>query len=377
MSGRPRICFLVRSLGRGGAERQALLLADRLAGRGWDVHVLSFYDLPPAGPVPAPGPAVSVAALGKKGRWDTLGFLFKLVRAINRVRPHILHPYLPLPNAVAALVRPWLDAGRLVWGVRATRPPWRDYDWGYGAVYGLERLLSGFPDLIIANSVEAGRSLRRRAFRTRKIDVIENGIDTAAFRRDAEGREQVRRDWGILPGQRLIGLVGRIDPMKGHEVFLHAAQLALQKRGDLRFACIGDDPLGLRAGLQGLAVRLDLGGRLQWSEGRNDMPRVYSALDVLCSASVYGEGFSNAVGEAMACEVPCVVTDVGDSARIVGDTGAVVPPGRADALAEAWLAPAPEASPELGRRARIRVQERFSVDRLVASTDRALRNLLS
>jgi glycosyltransferase involved in cell wall biosynthesis len=104
----------------------------------------------------------------------------------------------------------------------------------------------------------------------------------------------------------------------------------------------------------------------------------HNALEVATSASTFGEGFSNAVGEAMACGVPCVVTDVGDSAAIVGDTGRVVPPGDPEALAAAWkdlLALPAEMRQDLGRRARARVEQEFCVERLVKRMDELLAEL--
>jgi glycosyltransferase involved in cell wall biosynthesis len=90
-----------------------------------------------------------------------------------------------------------------------------------------------------------------------------------------------------------------------------------------------------------------------------------AALDILSLSSAFGEGFPNAIGEAMACEVPCVVTDVGDSAEIVGDAGLVVPPRNPTAMAEAWetlLAKSPEERRVLGRAARERIARNFSLD---------------
>ena len=108
------------------------------------------------------------------------------------------------------------------------------------------------------------------------------------------------------------------------------------------------------------------------------MPRLLAALDVFVSSSKYGEGFSNAIGEAMACSVPCVVTDVGDSAAIVGGTGLVVPPGDAGALAAAVrrvLAMSAEQRQELGRAARDRVRERFHLPVVVGRYEALYREL--
>jgi glycosyltransferase involved in cell wall biosynthesis len=113
---------------------------------------------------------------------------------------------------------------------------------------------------------------------------------------------------------------------------------------------------------------------------RNDMPQLMAALDLLASSSAYGEGFPNVLGEAMACGVPCVVTDVGDSAAIVGDTGRSVAPGDAQGLAAAVeeLLTLPRSERvALGRRARDRVETRFEIGKVVERYQEFYESLLS
>jgi glycosyltransferase involved in cell wall biosynthesis len=162
--------------------------------------------------------------------------------------------------------------------------------------------------------------------------------------------------------------------MKDHPTFLAAAHALAAKRGDVRFVCIGDGPPRYRESLKRRAAELGLTDRLIWAGHRSDMPAVYGAFDVLVSSSAFGEGFPNVVAEAMACGTPCVVTDVGDSAEVVGDLGRVVPPGDAPTLAEAVGAvlDGPPADPD---RLHARVEREFSVTALVERTERALQAL--
>ncbi len=130
--------------------------------------------------------------------------------------------------------------------------------------------------------------------------------------------------------------------------------------------------------LKALAERLGIARAVIWAGARDDMPAVYSALDVATSSS-YGEGFPNVIGEAMACGVPCVVPDVGDSAFFVHGTGFVVPPRDPRALADAWrrmLGLSEEARAELGSKARQRVRDGFSVEALCGSMNQIFEDLL-
>ena len=134
----------------------------------------------------------------------------------------------------------------------------------------------------------------------------------------------MRLEWGIAECEKLIGQVGRLDPMKDHSTFLKAAALLAHERKDVRFVCVGEGPTGYRDELYSLAKTLGLASRLIWAGSRRDMPAVYNAFDVAVSSSRWGEGLPNVIAEAMACGVPCVVTDVGDSAFVVDKLGVVV-----------------------------------------------------
>jgi glycosyltransferase involved in cell wall biosynthesis len=170
--------------------------------------------------------------------------------------------------------------------------------------------------------------------------------------------------------------VGRLDPMKDHSVFLEAAAVLANTRKETRFVCIGSGRLEYQTKLQTLAKHLGLGDRLLWLGTREDMPAVWNALDIAVSSSSYGEGLSNAIGEAMASGVPCAVTDVGDSAWIVGDTGEVVPPKDPIALRNA-IERLLDKKSHTAAEIRLRVVECLSVDSLVGNTERALLTLIS
>ncbi len=324
--------ILLRCLDYGGAERQAVNLARGLKQRGWPVTVMVFY---PGGPLQALLEEAGVAVIGldKRGRWDLAGFLGSLLGQLRRLRPRLLHSFLDVPNALGALIKPLVPGLKLVWGVRASNMDLARYDRLSHLAFHLARRLSPAADLVIANS-RAGRDYHlARGYRPQRFLVIPNGVDSDRFRPRPRAGAALRRRWGVAPAQRLLGLVGRLDPMKDHPTFLRTAAELKKRYPHLRLVCVGPAPArGLRP-LQRLAADLGLEPHLTWAGAQSDMPAVYSALDLLVSSSAFGEGFSNAVSEAMACATPAVVTKVGDSASIVGLPALAAPPGHWRALA--------------------------------------------
>lgn len=374
-----KVLFLARSLDYGGAERQLAALARGLRGAGHSVTVALFYGGGPLEGELREG-GVAVRSLGKSGRWDLVGFLPKLAQVVRAERPDIVHGYLVEPNILTLLLKPLGPGIKAVWGVRASGRDLRRYERFIRLAFRLECSLSRYADLIIANS-HAGRADHVACgFPAGKTVVVPNGIDTEQFHPDSEARRRVRAELGIDEDEKVVGLVARLDPMKDHPTFLRAAALLVRERTDVRFLCAGSGPAEYRQQLRSLADGLGLSDRVIWSPVRPDVAAVYSSLDVLASSSCWGEGFSNVIGEGMACGLPCVATDVGDSALIVGDTGVVVPPGDPESLAggiRGLLDEGPAQRAERAAAARARVTSEFSVERLVQRTEKLLLKLLS
>jgi glycosyltransferase involved in cell wall biosynthesis len=368
-----RVAFLIRSLSYGGAERQLATLARALDQDGFDVTVITFY----SGGHFERGLAesnVRLVKMRKRGRWEVVRFLWRVMRELKKLRPDILHSYLVEPNLVAVLLKPLFRSTKIVWGIRASNVELENYDWFTRMNFRIQRFMSRFPDLIIANS-EAGLEYHlKHGFPAQKCIVIHGAVDLDRFRPDRKSGQLVRAAWGITDDSILIGLVARLDPIKDHPTFLKAAVLLSDDRNDVRFVCIGSGPEGYLAELRQLAEEYGIGNRVIWAGERDDMPAVYNALDIVCSSSV-SEGLPNAIAEAMACDVPCVVTDVGDSAWLVGDTGIVVPPNDpqalADGLKECMSVLASQQRPDT----RARIAENFSLAQLVNRTAAALATL--
>jgi glycosyltransferase involved in cell wall biosynthesis len=171
-----------------------------------------------------------------------------------------------------------------------------------------------------------------------------------------------------------MGLVARYHPMKNQEGFLRAAARVVAQRPGVHVLLAGRGVDGDNASLREVIATTGLGGRVHLLGEVADIASLHAALDVEVSASHTVEAFSNAIGEAMACAVPCVVTDVGDSAAVVGTTGRVVPPSDEAALAAALqelLALPVPARRALGQQARERIRQHYDLE-AVARTYAAL-----
>lgn len=368
-----KIFFLARSLESGGTERQLVTLAKGLDKNRLEVTVCLFYDQGELRKDLAGDKGVRLVSLDKKNRWDVAGFLARLALFLRKEKPHVIYAMLPVPNIISLVCAKAGSGAKIVWGVRASRREIPKGDPLPRIAYFLEARLSRCCDLIIANSHAGKADILKRGFPQSKIAVIENGIDTDKFVFTKSGRQDLRKKWGVSPDELVIGMVANIRPVKDHETFLKAGAKLLKKRGNVRFVCVGG---GDASALKELAEELGMKNSVVWTGPLSDMPAAYSALDVLCSAS-QAEGFSNVIAEAMSCGTPCVATDAGDSANIVGEFGEVVPVGAQEKMAEAFLALAKrlENDDQLCNKVRNRILKSYGIPVLASRTEQAVLSL--
>ena len=292
----------------------------------------------------------------------------KYFRFLRRESVDIIQSWLYHADLLGLLMGKLVGVKRIVWGIRCSDMEFRNYRALTNLTVKVNSKLSFIADAIVVNSVLGKKVHREMGYRTQNMILIPNGFDTKKFYPDETAREWLLDQMGLPNDTILIGLVARWDPMKDQENFLKAASLLAEKEGSVHYIMVG---LGIDSGNQRITSFMNnssLKDRLHLLGLRNDIARIMAALDIASSSSAYGEGFSNTVGEAMACGVPCVVTDVGDSARIVGDTGRVVPPKNPEALANAWkglIDLGQEGRRSLGFSARKRIKEHFELSKVV------------
>jgi glycosyltransferase involved in cell wall biosynthesis len=350
----------------GGAERTLARLAEGQKKRGWDVSVASLLL---AGPVAGDLEAarIPVTSLGMRRGKPLPAATLKLARLLRRERPDVVQTWMYHAN-VAGSVAHALARSRvaIIWNIRASNLDLSAYPWMTGVVVRWGARMSALPDAVVINSEAGRRHHERLGFHPRRWDVIPNGIDISSFVPDDVARADVRRELGLTPGTPVIGLLARLDPMKDHETFFGAAEILARRHPTLILVLAGE---GVDSGsgiLQEMARRHGVAERTRLLGVRSDVGRLLSALDVLVLTSRFGEGFPNVVAEAMACAVPCVVTETGDSAAIVGDTGRVVRVGAPNEVADACsnlLGLDTEARRHLGAQARERITESFGLER--------------
>ncbi len=300
---------------------------------------------------------VEVKEVGLMRGRPSLRGLFRLVNVIRSEKPDVIQSWMyhaDLYSLIALVLSGRQRQTRLYWGIRCSNMDTTQYGFTLRLVIKFCAWLSFLPDGIIANSVE-GRSWHLNiGYRPKLFAIIDNGLNVSLCQANLDLREEVRAELGIDREAFVIGTLARNDPMKDYPNLL----ATLEKLDST--VCIvagrGTEKLPKQPGL------IKLGER-------QDALRILHTLDVFVSASAYGEGFSNAITEAMSCELPVIATNVGDSSRIVGDCGIIVEPGDSNALAEAIrkLRQDPALRHELGRRARQRITEEFSLQRMVSA----------
>lgn len=309
---------------------------------------------------------VPVYALGARRGVPDPRMVVQLARRLRVDRPQVVQTWMYHADLIGGLAAKLVGSIPIAWNIRQSDlDPTHSKRLTIWTAKTCAWLSHAIPERIVCCSDAAARVHREMGYAEKKLIVIPNGFEVDHFRPDRSARITVRSELGIEQRHPIVGMVARFDPQKDHWSFVDAASLLAARLPAARFVLCGDGVTWANEKLvrwideRGIRERVHLLGR------REDVARLMNAFDVATLSSAYGEGFPNVVGEAMACGVPCVVTDVGDAAWIVGDTGRVVPIRDPLALADAWfeLVEAGDSTRQaLGARARARVVEHFDLE---------------
>lgn len=363
-----RLLFVITSMGRGGAEIQTKGLAARLVARGHKVMMvvlLPFEEFEDE--LNANG--VETRSLGMRRGVPSPRAALDFVRILHAWCPDVVQTWMYAADILGGFGS-LVQRTPVAWGIRCSR-----IDPSKKQTLRLMRLSARIspviPDRIFVNS-EAGRVYHvSHGYAADKMCVIPNGFDTERYRPDAQTREAARAELGLLPDEPVVGIVARFDPHKDHATFFRAAGILHRSLSSARFLVVGRELAGNPA-VERWVDEAGIREQCIFTGQRGDAERLDNAMDVATLTSV-AEGFPNAIGEAMACGVPCVATNAGDSAILIGDPARVVPVGDAEGLAQRWealLRASPEARAQIGAAARDRIVERFSVEALTTRYER-------
>jgi len=376
----PAVLHIVTGLPIGGAQSALGRLLARIPGERFVQSVVSLGELGAMGETWRRD-GVRVTALGMRPSMpDPLAFA-RLVRLLRRERPNLVQTWLYHADLFGGLAAQAAGVRPVLWNLRQSDLDPVSTKWPTRAVVAASARLSRLVPRTIVCCSEASRHVHAAlGYDESRMRVILNGVDLERFRPDAEARAAVRRELGVADETPLIGMAARWHPQKDHATFLRAAAQTARRHPGARFALCGEAIDAGNAELVRLVRELDLERSVLLLGQRRDMPRFNAALDLAALSSAFGEGFSNSIVEAMACGAPCVATDVGDSAAIVGETGWIAPKrdpaAFAAALEDALALPAATLRAR-GSDARARAAERFDAAAMARAYEELWRDNLA
>jgi glycosyltransferase involved in cell wall biosynthesis len=372
-----RILHVITDLDVGGAETMLYKLLSA-SSPAFEHRVVSLAPLGPMADRIA-GLGVPVFSLDVRAAIPDPRRLWKLRSLSRQIAPDLIMGWMYHANLMASFAGWSVGNARVFWGVRGTLAAPSRLGWRTTAIIWLGGRLSRRPNAIIYPSHVARAQHEASGYHSVHSVTIPNGTDCARFVPDQRARAEVRAEFGLKDDGCVIGLVARCHPMKDHAGFLRAAAMVVRSHPRSQFLLVGRG-VTRASNLRLLIQELGLQDRVVLADERSDVARINAALDIACSASAWGEAFSNALGEAMACAVPCVATNVGESAYLLGDAGITVPPGDPTALANAicqLISAGAEGRRLFGQKARCRIEERFSLPAVVARYEEFYRQHLS
>jgi glycosyltransferase involved in cell wall biosynthesis len=359
------IVHLITGLETGGAERMLARLVTGCERQRYRSVVVSMTGPGAVGPL-LERAGIALHTLGmRRGVADVRGAT-RLFPILRQLRPEIVQTWLYHADLLGLLAQLRAPPFTLFWNIRCTETV------GVATVRKILSWCSAKPDALIVNSLAGQHFHEQIGYRPRRWEHIPNGCDTSHFTFDEQARRNLRRELGIPDNAIVVGLPARYHLMKDHATFLVAAARLAAVRPETVFLLIGQGVDRSNRALCQLIEALGIAARVRLLGERADMPGVYSALDIAALSSAFGEGCPNVLIEAMSCGVPCVATNCGDAAEILGPTGAVVPRRNSQALAAAWerlISLGPDARRSMGAEARQRILRSYDLQGIVGRYD--------
>ena len=368
---KPNALFVIGSLEIGGAEKQMQLLVGELHGR---THCCHVYSLQGGGPLKQwfeeLGVAVFSGGLKKeditRAPWKVVLAEWRLFRLVQELNPSVIHCFLPLITFMGALAGrvacvPLVVTSRRALGTHQKRHP---------VLRPLDRIAGCLSHRITVNSQAVWKDVvRRDHVDASKLLLIYNGVNPSPFAAASSCGKDICGELGLRKTAKVVITIANLIPYKGHSELLHAAKEVVERFPDAVFLLVGEDR-GIQRELEQDAANLGVEQSVRFLGRRDDVPRLLTASDISILPS-HEEGFSNVILESMAAGLPMVATDVGGNREAVldGITGWLIPPEDPKALAAKVidLLKDPIRAEEWGKRGRERVNQMFTVKKMVAA----------
>jgi len=349
-----KIVHLITSLGLGGAEKQLKALVNVKLEKSSLKHiVISMQDEGVVGRELVKNPNITLYCLNLH---RSLKGLWKLYQILVCEKPDGLQTWLYHADLLGLIVGKLARVPRIMWNIRCSNMDLSHYSKKTTSIVRMLRFASRFPDAVVTNS-RAGQEFHTAlGYNPRRWVCIPNGIDTHLFQPNPAIRKKFRQSLKVPNNAIVIGMLARVDPMKGHAIFLKAMEHLSHTHTNLYCFLAGKNTDKVTWDI--IPPRLYCLGMMK------DAPAFLNSLDIMVLSSAFGEGFPNVVGEAMACEIPTIVTDVGDAAALVQDPNQVIPPGDADKLAlalERLLTLSSAQRKTIGQRGRQKIMSSYSI----------------
>jgi glycosyltransferase involved in cell wall biosynthesis len=372
-----KVMHIITTLGPAGAETMLSRIASGMDGTRFENEVVSLTGiLDLAERMQEIG--VRVRTLGMKTSVPNPLLVMRLAQWIRESKPDVIHTWMYHANLIGALAARLAGNVPVVWGIHhSTFDPRVDKRRTMLVNRACAFLSRKFAARIVCCSEASLRTHKKLSYAAEKLEVIPNGFDLEQVKPDPAARASLREELGIPAETILIGIAARFHPHKDHRNFIQAAARLYKQMPEIHFLLCGMDITWQNSELAGWIEAAGIRECCHLLGHRRDMSRLFAGIDIATTSS-RSEAFPIAIGEAMACGTPCVVTDVGDSALIVGETGTVVAPGDPHALAEAWrklLEAGPAVRHRLGMAARHRVQQHFALPAIVERYQEIYANL--
>ncbi|MDP1844462.1 MAG: glycosyltransferase [Sediminibacterium sp.] len=368
---RIKIVLAIRALEIGGAERQFIELVKNIDLTEFELYIVTNY----RGILDAEITQYNHVLFHKKGFWD-IGYFFRLCAFFFKVKPALVYSFMPDMNIIMSIAKVLsFSRFKLVWGQFGSEVDFNAYDKIMIRLYQTQKYLEFTANGILSDGTLGLELYRKMKYKLKNAHVIYSGTDIDRFSKNETLRTLFRQKYNLKDTDIAVGICSRLDPMKGYLILAAAAKNILKKHSNVYFFSIGygDDTIQQKC----IKILGEYSERFIWLGKITKPETIFSGWDIYCSASLYGEGFSNSIIEAMSCSLPVIATKVGEAPFQVGINDLVLEPGNVEVLENTIEKLITEQSySEIGDFSRKRIENNFSSSIMADKTQVFFRQIL-